>query len=81
MCALAPVAAAVTYSLYTHKESRLEQQHGLQRVTLTLCFYKNIYQNVVYIYTFMNVFLKQIYLYGFLISKFNNLKVTHDLYF
>jgi len=45
---------------------------------LTPYFYKNIYQKVVYVYTFMKVFFKTIY--GFHISKFNNLKIIHDLY-
>ena len=31
-------------------------------------------------YIFMKVFSRQIYLYGFHISKLNNLKVIHDLY-
>jgi len=32
-------------------------------------------------YTFMNVFFKQIYLYNFHIYKLKNLNVTHDFYF
>ena len=31
-------------------------------------------------YIFMKVFLRQIYLYSFYISKLNNLKVIQDLY-
>jgi hypothetical protein len=31
-------------------------------------------------YTFMKVFVRQIYSYSFHISKLNNLKFIHDLY-
>jgi len=44
------------YSLYTHKRSRLEQQHSLQNLILTFYFYKNIYQKVVYIYFYGSIF-------------------------
>jgi hypothetical protein len=58
-----------TYSFHTHKESRLEQQHGLQNLTLTPCFYKSIYQKMVYVYFYEIIFQdKSIYM------------VIHDLY-
>ena len=43
------------YSLHTWKESRFRQRHGLQGLTLTSYFYKNIYRKVIY-YIFMKVF-------------------------
>jgi hypothetical protein len=35
---------------------------------------------VIYVYFLWKYFLRQIYSYGFHISKLNNLKVIHDLY-
>jgi len=68
--------------LHTYKRSRLGQRHGLQSSSLTFCFYKNIYQKVVYVYFYKSIFQsRQIYSYGFHISKFNNLKIIHGLIF
>jgi len=44
------------YSLNTHKGSHLGQWYGLQSLTLTPYFYKNIYQNVVYVYFYEDIF-------------------------
>jgi len=69
----------VVYSLHTRKESRFGQRHGLQSLTMTSYFYKNIYHQVIYLYLW-KYFLRQIYSYDFCILKLNNLKVIHDLY-
>ena len=45
------------YSLHIRKEYRFGQRQGLQNLTLTSYFYKNIYRKVIYLY-FMNVFFK-----------------------
>jgi hypothetical protein len=44
------------YSLCTRKESRFGQRYGLQNTTLTSCFYKNIYQKVIYVYFYESIF-------------------------
>ena len=67
------------YSLRTHKTWRLGQRHGLQNTILTACYYKNIYEKVVYIFLW-KYFSRQIYSYNFYICKLNNLKVIDDLY-
>jgi len=46
----------MSYSLHTRKESRLEQRHGFQSLTLTLYFYKNIYQKLIYEYFYESIF-------------------------
>ena len=39
------------------------QRHGLQSITLTPCFYKNIYQKVIYVYFYESIFQdKSIYM-------------------
>ena len=48
------------YFFHSHKTSHFGQWHGLQSLTLNSCFYKIIYQKVVYI---------QIYSYGFIFSN------------
>ena len=45
------------YSLHTRKEYRFGQRQGLQNLTWTSYFYKNIYRKVIYLY-FMKVFFK-----------------------
>jgi len=51
------------YSLDTYNEYRLGQRHGLQTLALTLCFYKNIYQKMAYIYFYESNFQdKSIYI-------------------
>ena len=44
------------YSLHVDKRSLLGQGHGLQNITLTLCYYKNIYRKVRYVYFYENIF-------------------------
>jgi hypothetical protein len=44
------------YSLQVGKRSRFRQRHGLQSITLTLFFYKNIYLKVIYVYFYENIF-------------------------
>ena len=44
------------YSLHTKKECRFEQRHGLQSLTLTSYFYKNIYRKVIYLYFYESIF-------------------------
>jgi hypothetical protein len=44
------------YSLRTRKGSRFGQRHGLQSITLTPCFHKNIYQKVIYVYFYESIF-------------------------
>ena len=44
------------YSLHVDKRSLLGQGHGLQNITLTLCYYKNIYIKVRYVYFYENIF-------------------------
>ena len=44
------------YSLHTWKESRFRQRHGLQGLTLTSYFYKNIYRKVIYLYFYESIF-------------------------
>ena len=44
------------YSLHTRKECRFGQGHGLQSLTLTSYFYKNIYHNIIYLYFFESIF-------------------------
>ena len=39
-----------------HKTLRLGQRHGLQNTILTTCYYKNIYEKVVYVYFYENIF-------------------------
>ena len=46
----------VMYSLHTWKECRFGQRHGLQDVTLTSYFYKNIYRKVIYLYFYECIF-------------------------
>jgi len=46
-----------TYSLHTWKECRFGQRHGLQSLTLTSYFLKNIYRKVMYLY-FYEYFFK-----------------------
>jgi hypothetical protein len=62
------------------KRSRFGHRHGLQSITLTSYFYKNIYWRVIYVYFLWKYFSRQIYSYGFHIFKLNTLKVIHDLY-
>ena len=49
-------ASCASYSLHTHKVSRLEQRHSLQNTTLTSYFYKNIYWKVIYVYFYESIF-------------------------
>ena len=42
--------------LYLYSWSRLGQRHSLQSLTLTFYFYKNIYQEVVYVYFYESIF-------------------------
>ena len=44
------------YSLWAGKRSRLGQQHGLQNIILTPCYYKNIYRKVRYVYFYESIF-------------------------
>ena len=44
------------YSLRTHKTWRLGQWHGFQNTTLTTCYYKNIYEKVIYVYFYESIF-------------------------
>ena len=44
------------YSLHVDKRSLLGQGHGLQNITLTLCYYKNIYRKVIYVDFYENIF-------------------------
>jgi hypothetical protein len=44
------------YSLHIGKRSRFGQQHGLQRITLTSYFYKNIYLKVIFVYFYKSIF-------------------------
>ena len=44
------------YSLRAGKRSRLGQRHGLQNITLTPCYYKNIYRKVRYVYFYESIF-------------------------
>ena len=46
----------IAYFLRTHKTLRLGQRHGLQNTTLTTCYYKNIYEKVVYVYFYESIF-------------------------
>ena len=46
----------VIYSLHTWKECRFGQRHGLQSLTLTSYFYKNIYRKVIYLYFYESIF-------------------------
>jgi hypothetical protein len=46
----------IVYYLHTYKESRLRQRYGLQSLTLTPYFYKNIYQKVAYVYFYESIF-------------------------
>jgi len=50
------LSAVASYSLHTHKESRLGQQYGLESLTLTPYFYKNIYQKVGHVYFYESIF-------------------------
>jgi hypothetical protein len=81
------------HSLWFGIRSRLGQRHGHQNTTWLLICIK-IYIRKLYMYIFMKVILKaniciflwkqfwkQIYLYDFHISKLNDLKVIHNLYF
>jgi len=47
---------SMKYSLHSHKGSCLGQRHDLQSLTLTSCFYKNIYHKVIYVYFYQNIF-------------------------
>jgi hypothetical protein len=69
------------YSLRFDKISRLWQRHSLQNTTLTSLFYKNIYWKVIYVYFYENDFQNKYIDMIFHISKLNNLKVIHHLYF
>ena len=44
------------YSLHTWKECRFGQRHGLQNLTLTSYFYKNIYHKMIYLYFYESIF-------------------------
>jgi len=67
------------YSLHTHKRSRLGQRHGLQTLTSTPYFYKNIYQKVVYVYFYVRILETSLFIwFSHFQIKFNNLKVIHD---
>jgi len=44
------------YSLHTQKECRFGQRHGLQNLTLTSYFYKNIDRKVIYLYFYESIF-------------------------
>ena len=45
------------------KKSGLGQRHGLQNITLTPCYYKNIYRKARYAYFYENIFQeKSIYI-------------------
>ena len=46
----------IKYSLHTRKECRFGQRYGLQSLTLTFYFYKNIYHKIVYLYFNESVF-------------------------
>ena len=48
--------AQLAYSLHTRKECRFGQQYGLQNLTLTSYFYKNIYHKVIYLYIYESIF-------------------------
>jgi hypothetical protein len=61
------------YSLQDGKRSRFGQRYGLQSITLTSYFYKNIYWKVIYVYFYESIFSRQIYSCGFHIFKLNNL--------
>jgi hypothetical protein len=69
-----------TYSLQVGKRSHFRQQYGLQSITLTLFFYKNIYLKVIYVYFYESIFQDKSIHIIFTFS-INNLKVIHDLYF
>ena len=47
---------AAVYSLHTWKECRFGQRHGLQNLTLTSYFYKNIDRKVIYLYFYESIF-------------------------
>jgi len=44
------------YSLRAGKRCRLGQRHGPQNITLTPCYYKNIYRKVRYVYFYESIF-------------------------
>ena len=46
------VCTPYEYSLHTRKECRFGQRHGLQSLTLTSYFYKNIYRKFIYLYIY-----------------------------
>ena len=56
----------------------LELNKGL---TLTLYFYKNIYQKVIYVYFYENIFQDKSIHMVFTFSNSYNLKVIHDFIF
>ena len=51
------VKTKIIYSLHIGKRRRLGQRHGLQNITLTSCYYKNIYRKVLYVYFYESIFL------------------------
>ena len=68
------------YSLRAGKKSRLGQRHGLQNITLTPYYYKNIYRKMRYVYFYEYIFQDKPIHIIFHICKLNNLKVIDDLY-
>jgi hypothetical protein len=50
------------HSLHTN---RLGQRYGLQNLTLTSYFYKNIYQKVIYVYFYESIFKINIFIWFF----------------
>ena len=68
------------YSLCTKKWNRFGQQHGLQSITLTTYFYKDIYQKLIYVNFCESIFQDKSIHMVFTFFKLNNLKVVHDLY-
>jgi len=46
----------ISHSLYIGNSSRFGQRRGLQRITLTSYFYKNIYLKAIYVYFYESTF-------------------------
>jgi len=46
----------IKYSLQVGKRSRFGQRYGLQSITLSSYFYKNIYGKMIYVYLYESIF-------------------------
>jgi hypothetical protein len=68
------------YSFHIGNSNRFGQWHGLQSITLTSYFYKNIYWKVIYVYFYESTFQNKSIRMVFTISNYNNLKVIRNLY-